>query len=54
MIGIIMFFTALFMLLIGFPVAFTFAAVSVFFGIIAGIVEMGLDAGLWEVFMRVY
>ncbi len=48
MIGIIMFFTALFMLLIGFPVAFTFAAVSVFFGIIAGIVEMGLDAGLWE------
>jgi tripartite ATP-independent transporter DctM subunit len=40
MIGIIMFFTALFMLLIGFPVAFTFAAVSVFFGIIAGIVEI--------------
>ncbi|PLY10804.1 MAG: C4-dicarboxylate ABC transporter [Arcobacter sp.] len=40
MIGIIMFFTALFMLLIGFPVAFTFAAVSVFFGMIAGIVEV--------------
>jgi tripartite ATP-independent transporter DctM subunit len=40
MIGIIMFFTALFMLLIGFPVAFTFAAVSVFFGLIAGIVEV--------------
>ncbi len=40
MIGIIMFFTALFMLLIGFPVAFTFAAVSVFFGLIAGIVEI--------------
>ncbi len=35
-----MFFTALFMLLIGFPVAFTFAAVSVFFGLIAGIVEI--------------
>ncbi len=35
-----MFFTALFMLLIGFPVAFTFAAVSVFFGLIAGIVEV--------------
>jgi len=40
MIGIIMFFTALFMLLIGFPVAFTFAAVSVFFGLIAGFVEV--------------
>lgn len=40
MIGIIMFFTALFMLLIGFPVAFTFAAVSVFFGLIAGIWEI--------------
>ncbi len=40
MIGIIMFFTALFMLLIGFPVAFTFAAVSVFFGILAGYIEV--------------
>ena len=48
MIGIIMFFTALFMLLIGFPVAFTFAAVSVFFGLIAGIVEVGLDYGIIE------
>ena len=28
MIGIVMFFTALFMLVIGFPVAFTFAAVT--------------------------
>lgn len=49
MIGIVMFFTALFMLLIGFPVAFTFAAVSVFFGLIAGVVEIysygGFDAG---------
>jgi len=40
MIGIAMFFTALFMLLIGFPVAFTFAAVSVFFGILAGFIEV--------------
>ncbi len=40
-----MFFTALFMLLIGFPVAFTFAAVSVFFGIVAGIVEIYTDGG---------
>ena len=46
MIGIIMFFTALVMLLIGFPVAFTFGAVSVFFGLIAGIVEIGFDEGL--------
>jgi len=46
MIGIIMFFTALFMLLIGFPVAFTFAAVAVIFGLIAGIVEIGFDEGI--------
>ena len=45
MIGIIMFFTALVMLLIGFPVAFTFGAVSVFFGLVAGIVEIGFDGG---------
>jgi len=45
MIGIIMFFTALCMLLIGFPVAFTFGAVSVMFGLIAGIVEIGFDEG---------
>lgn len=46
MIGIVMFFTALFMLLLGFPVAFTFGAVSVFFGMIAGIAEIGFDAGM--------
>lgn len=50
MIGISMFFTALFMLLIGFPVAFTFGAVAVFFGMIAGISEIylsgGFDAGM--------
>ena len=40
MIGIVMFFTALCLLLIGFPVAFTFAAVSVFFGIAAGFIEI--------------
>ncbi|MEA3545539.1 MAG: TRAP transporter large permease subunit [Thermodesulfobacteriota bacterium] len=39
MIGIIMFFAALFMLLFGFPVAFTFGAVAVIFGLIAGVVE---------------
>ena len=46
MVGIIMFFAALIMLLFGFPVAFTFAAVSVLFGIIAGIVEIGFDDGI--------
>ena len=45
MIGIIMFFAALFMLLLGFPVAFTFASVSLAFGILAGFVEIGLDDG---------
>lgn len=39
MVGIIMFFAALLMLLLGFPVAFTFGAVSVFFAMIGGIVE---------------
>jgi tripartite ATP-independent transporter DctM subunit len=39
MIGIVMFFAALLMLLFGFPVAFTFGAVSVVFGILAGVLE---------------
>jgi len=39
MIGILMFFAALIMLLFGFPVAFTFGAVSVVFGLAAGVVE---------------
>lgn len=48
MIGIIMFFAALIMLLFGFPVAFTFAAVSLLFGLIAGVVEIGFEDGFWE------
>ncbi|OUR69878.1 C4-dicarboxylate ABC transporter [Arcobacter sp. 31_11_sub10_T18] len=51
MIGIIMFFAALFMLLVGFPVAFTFAAVSVFFGLVAGIVEIHSMGGFDTSFM---
>jgi tripartite ATP-independent transporter DctM subunit len=39
MIGIVMFFTALFLLLFGFPVAFTFGAVSIIFGMVSGIFE---------------
>ena len=46
MIGLIMFFTGLGMLFIGFPVAFTFGAVSVFFGIAAGIIEAFSDGEL--------
>ena len=53
MIGIIMFFTALFMLLIGFPVAFTFAAVSVFFGLIAGVYEIARYAEESDTFMTI-
>jgi tripartite ATP-independent transporter DctM subunit len=45
MIGIVMFFAALLMLLFGFPVAFTFGAVAVVFGMIAGIFEAGVDGG---------
>ncbi len=48
MVGIIMFFAALLMLLFGFPVAFTFGAVAVVFGFIAGIVEIGVDGSLIE------
>jgi len=51
MIGIVMFFTALFMLIIGFPVAFTFAAVSVFFGIAAGFIEIFKYAEEGQAFM---
>ena len=43
-----MFFVALFMLLFGFPVAFTFGAVSVVFGLIAGIVETGIGGSILE------
>lgn len=48
MIGIIMFFASLVMLSFGFPVAFTFAAVSLFFGILAGILEVGFDNGILD------
>lgn len=43
MTGIIMFFAALLMLSIGYPVAFTFGSISIFFGIIAAIVEVAPD-----------
>ncbi len=39
MLGIVMFFAALCMLIVGYPVAFTFGAVAVFFGFTGGILE---------------
>lgn len=50
MIGIVMFFAALFMLLFGFPVAFTFGAVSIIFGFLAGILELGAGYSFMEYF----
>ena len=46
MIGIVMFFAALLMLVIGFPVAFTFGSVSIFFGIAAAFIELIPDTTL--------
>ena len=44
-----MFFAALIMLTIGYPVAFTFGSVSILFGIIAVVVELLPDAGTLEI-----
>lgn len=49
MIGIVMFFAALLMLTIGYPVAFTFGSVSIFFGIGAAIMELMPDITLTAV-----
>ena len=46
MIGLMMFFSGLGMLFIGFPVAFTFGAVAVFYGMAAGIIEAFNDGEL--------
>jgi len=43
MIGIVMFVAALVMLAVGYPVAFTFGSVSIFFGIFAAIIELMPD-----------
>jgi tripartite ATP-independent transporter DctM subunit len=57
MIGLIMFFAALVLLVIGYPVAFTFGAVAMFFGAIAALVEMMPDptlAGVAEEFFLMF
>lgn len=46
MIGIVMFIAALMMLAIGYPVAFTFGSVSIFFGIFAAIIELSPDISI--------
>lgn len=48
MIGIYMFFTALLMLLVGFPVAFTFAGVALVFGIYSEGFAEGMEDGFIE------
>ncbi len=57
MTGIIMFFAALLMLAIGYPVAFTFGTISIFFGIIAAIVAVAPDISFMAVsdeFLRMF
>ena len=57
MTGIIMFFAALLMLGIGYPVAFTFGSVSIFFGIVAAMVEVSPDLSFVSVadeFLRMF
>ena len=43
MIGLIMFCAALLLLAVGYPVGFTFGSVSIFFGIMAAMVEVAPD-----------
>ncbi len=58
MIGIVMFFAALIMLVIGFPVAFTFGAVALYFGLGASYLEIMPDGGTiaewWEEFLSMF
>ena len=57
MTGIIMFFAALLMLGIGYPVAFTFGSISIFFGIIAAMVAVAPDISFMAVsdeFLRMF
>lgn len=49
MIGIIMFFAALLLLLIGYPVAFSFGAAAMLFGFIGAIIELQPDPTFVEI-----
>ncbi|MEE4243519.1 MAG: TRAP transporter large permease subunit [Desulfopila sp.] len=50
MIGIVMFFAALAMLAIGYPVAFTFGSVSIFFGAAAALIELLPDFSVVDIY----
>ncbi len=59
MIGLIMFGAALVLLIIGYPVAFTFGAVSLYFGGLAALFELLPDGGVtladwWEEFLSMF
>ena len=58
MIGIVMFFAALIMLIVGFPVAFTFGAVALYFGLGASYLEIIPDGGTlvewWDEFLSMF
>lgn len=57
MTGIVMFFAALLMLGVGYPVAFTFGSISIFFGIVAAIVHVAPDVSIAAIsseFMRMF
>ncbi len=59
MIGLIMFAAALIMLVIGYPVAFTFGAVSIYFGGLAALFELLPDGGVtfadwWDEFLSMF
>lgn len=57
MVGIVMFAAALAMLAIGYPVAFTFGSVSIFFGILAAIIELLPDpalSGIVDEFLQMF
>ncbi|WP_331775655.1 TRAP transporter large permease [Sulfurospirillum sp. 1612] len=51
MIGLAMFFTALLLLVVGYPVAFTFGAVSMFFGALSAYFQVIPDGGTMVDFM---
>jgi len=58
MIGIVMFFAALILLVLGYPVAFTFGAVAIYFGLGAAWLEVMPDGGtimeFWEEFLSMF
>ena len=58
MIGLIMFGAALLLLVVGYPVAFTFGAVSIFFGALSAWFEIMPDGGtvleFWEEFLSMF